>query len=140
MEYIVESFEHQVDAKNRIRIPAKLHGNLGKEFYLMPGTDGCISVYSKDALDGLIASLVDVRSGDGALLKAKRKVASVIRSVVEDEQGRTLLPQKLREYAGITKNVVSVGMIDHIEIWSKEKYDEIVEPMSVDEALKLLNL
>lgn len=140
MAYVVESFEHQLDAKNRIRIPAKLHIDLGKEFYLMPESDDCISVYSKESLDARLARLSEIRSGGGELLKAKRAILASIVSVVEDDQGRVLLPAKLRQKAGINKSVVSVGMLDHIEIWSKENYEKTVGEMSVDEALKLLDL
>ena len=139
MAYVVESFEHQLDAKNRIRIPAKLHIDLGKEFYLMYGSDGCISVYSKESLDARLARLTEIRPGGGDQLLAMRAVLGSIASVTEDDQGRILLPSKLRQRAGITKSVVSIGMLDHIEIWSKERYEETVGQMSVDEALKLLD-
>lgn len=129
--------EHQVDAKNRIRIPAKAHSDLGKEFYFMAGANGCIAVYPKEALEERIASLKEIRSGDPKKLAAKRKVLSSIVAAVEDDQGRTLLPASLRQYAGIEKTVVSVGMIDHIEIWAKERYVEADAEMTIDEAMKL---
>jgi len=139
MAFLGGKTEHQVDAKNRIRIPAKLHSDLGKEFFFMAGANGCIAVYPKEALEERIEKLKEIHSGDPKRLAAKRKVLASISAAVEDDQGRTLLPASLRTFAGINKSVVTVGMIDHIEIWAKERYVEEDEAIDMNEALQLVD-
>ncbi len=138
MEYFSGIVEHQLDAKNRIRIPAKFRSALGKEVYFVAGAQNCIAVYSKTSLDERLEELRNVRSNEPEKLKAKRVIQGSIERVEEDTQGRTLLSNFFRKYAQIGKDVITIGMGDYIEIWSKERYEEYMNGMTPSEAHELV--
>lgn len=123
VEFFVGTFSHQIDGKNRIRIPAKFRTGLGKEYYFVASMEGCIRVYPEEVLSERVAALNAIRSGDPVKLRAKRKILSSIEKVSDDDQGRTLLSASLKKFAGIEKDVVTVGMSDYLEIWSKERFE-----------------
>lgn len=139
MDFFSGTVEHQLDGKNRIRIPARFRAKLGKEFYLMARPNGCIGVYSKEALEATIEKMGGITTGDPERLKAKRKVLSTIDEPVEDGQGRLILSPFFRNHAHIAKEIVTIGMGDYLEIWSKEEYAKSDEDMSFDEACRLLD-
>ena len=139
MAVLTGTVYHAMDAKNRIRIPAKFRTGLGKEYSFIIGSQGCIAVYPQEVMDERVEKLNDIHSGDPKLLAAKRKILSSIEQLQEDEQGRTLLPASFRQAAGIKKEVVTIGMGNYIEIWAKEVYDKANEELSMDEALALVD-
>ncbi len=139
MEFFSGTVSHQLDGKNRIRIPAKFRAKLGKPYYFMARPDGCIGVYSKEALGQTLEKMQSVTTGNPQRLTALRKVAKTIEEANEDDQGRVLLSQALREHAQIAKDVVTVGMFGYLEVWSKEKFDEIDSQMTFDEASRILD-
>ena len=139
MDFLSGSVSHQLDGKNRIRIPAKFRAKLGNECFFMARPDGCIGVYSKEALDVVIERLNSITTGDPEKLKAKRIVFSSIEEVKEDDTGRILLSPSLRKHANIVKEVVTNGMGDYLEMWAKEKFDSYSEGMPFDEACTVLD-
>lgn len=139
MDFFSGTVEHQLDGKNRIRIPAKFRSKLGKEFFLMARPNGCIGVYSKDALEEAIEGMRDITTGDPERLKAKRKLLSTIEEPTEDGQGRLILSPFFRNHAHIGKDVLTIGVGNYLEIWSKEEYAKYDEDMSFDEACRLLD-
>lgn len=130
---------HQLDGKNRIRIPAKFRAELGDDFYFMAGAQGCIFVYPKQALEERLEALKSIRSSDPEKMRAKRKIESSIERVSEDDQGRTTLSAMLRKHASIEKEVVTIGMGDYLEIWSKAEFEEYTSEISFDDAYALVD-
>ena len=65
---------------------------------------------------------------------AKRRILSSIEEVTEDGQGRAQLPKSFREYAGLVKDVITVGMGDYVEIWAQEQFEQSVGKMSIQQA------
>lgn len=139
MDFLGGSVSHMLDGKNRIRIPAKFRSKLGEECYFMARPDGCIGVYSKAALDATIARLNEITTGNPEKLKAKRIVMSSIEEVREDDAGRILLSPFLRKHANITKDIVTNGMGDYLEIWAKEAFEDYSSKMSFDNACTILD-
>ena len=139
MFFLTGEYNHQLDAKNRIRIPAKFRTGLGKEYSFIIGSQGCIAVYPQAVMDERVAKLNDIHSGDPKLPAANGKLLSPLDKPQEDEQGRTLLPASFRQAAKIQKEVVTIGMGNYIEIWAKEVYDKANEELSMDEALALVD-
>lgn len=127
-------FDHQLDGKNRIRIPAKFRAVLGKNYSFMCRPGGCIGVYSKEALDEFIEKLNAASSGDREKLDAKRVIMAGIEDANEDDQGRVLLSANCRRYAKITKNVVTVGMGEYLEIWDEDIYRQKYGNNSIEDA------
>ncbi|MGN0805223.1 MAG: division/cell wall cluster transcriptional repressor MraZ [Candidatus Coproplasma sp.] len=127
MLMLTGEYSHQLDAKNRMRIPAKLKKALGDEYYFCKGTNHCISVLSKEEAEAQLVKLSSVKYSD---LESQRIVRSIAKSMVcavEDSQGRVVLPPELRAHALLgkdDKDLVICGAVTRIEIWSKKVYDE----------------
>ncbi len=139
METFTGTVSHQLDGKNRIRIPAKYRAKLGKDYCFMARPDGCIGVYPKETKDAVVEKMSDATTGDRRKLKAKRMLLSTIEEANEDEQGRVVLSLFFREHAHIVKEIVTIGMGDYLEIWAKEAFEKQKEEMSFDEACEILD-
>ncbi len=135
MKFITGSVEHALDAKNRIRIPKKLKDAFeGEKLFFVRYTGGCIAVFPNSALNERLDGLKNIKSDNQQLLKAKRAILGAIEEVEEDNQGRTTLSSEMRAYAGITKDVLTIGMGDYLEIWAPERYRSETEEMSLTDA------
>ncbi len=116
-------YNHTIDTKGRMIIPAKYRESLGERFMVTRGVEHNLSVYDVTQWEDYVARLSSL-PGNG---DARKMIRFIVAGAVEaeiDKQGRILVPANLREWAGISKDVVLAGVIDHIEVWSKERYDE----------------
>ena len=132
MFYLTGEYNHQMDTKNRIRIPNKLKGE-EKGLYFSKGTNNCLFVYYEEAFKELIQKIeekIKMTDTDGQL--ALRVFAKSFTYVEGDQQGRMILPTKLKDYAKIDKDLVICGAGSHIEIWAKEVHDKYFENEDVD--------
>lgn len=121
---LLGNYQHALDDKNRIRLPAKYREMLGDNYILLPGMDGCIFVFSADDEQKFIKAIADQESLDpdkAELLRALTEHAAVVEA---DKQGRFMLTQDLLELAQINKNIRIVGALSKVEIWSEERYIE----------------
>lgn len=117
-------FNHQIDEKGRIRIPTKFKEQLGDEPYITSGSNGCLLVYSqKDFCDKFLSKLDNLALEDVEELQLARIFASNAIEGKEDKQGRILLQPHLIAHAGIVKNLITIGVVDHVEIWSEEGWN-----------------
>lgn len=117
-------FYHQIDEKGRIRIPPKFKEQLGDEPYITSGTNGSLLVYSqKDFYEKFLSKLTDLAIEDVEEQRLARIFASNAVEGKEDKQGRILLPQHLINHAAIGKNLITIGVVDHAEIWSEENWN-----------------
>jgi len=115
--------------------PAKLREELGEGFVIFKGLDGCIWAYSKEdweTFENKIASL--------PISKARKlqRFYSANYPCEPDSQGRILLPQSLRNYAGITKDVIVVGIQKRVEIWDAQRWQEYNDSISDEEISELM--
>ena len=136
-------YEHQLDDKNRLRIPAKfkkgLTGEHGEKTHSFTrGINGCIYVFPDEVLDETLEELSEEKLGEAS--KASLLFFSSIFSAEEDGQGRVVLPSKLRQMAGIQKDVVTIGRGKRLEIWAAEKYNAYIEGVDYDEEFKKLGI
>ena len=137
-----KNYSHQLDAKNRMRIPAKLREELGPNYSVTVGSGGCLYVYSEEQTKTLKANLNKINSYKEEHLKAARFVLYNIWEAVEDKQGRILLPENLRKYAKIEKNVIVFQGPNCVEIWAEEVWNEYFNDVNFEEladALDALN-
>ena len=115
-------YNHTIDPKGRLSIPSKYREVLGDEFVVSKGMDGCLYVYANDdwkVFEGKLASL-PLMSEEAR--QFARFFLSGAQPVTVDKQGRILMPQDLRDFAGLEKDVVLAGMGRRIEIWSLERW------------------
>ena len=131
-------YDHQVDAKNRIRIPSKLKSELGSGYVFMKGASKCISVYPASKVDELIGTFSNLNMFDTVAQESLAEFMASFSPGDEDGQGRVVLPEKLRIYAGIEKEVVSIGMVNHIDIYSKEERERLKNEKTYQERISIL--
>ena len=117
-------YNHIIDAKGRLIIPARFRELLGEEFILTKGLDGCLSIYPMDAWEAFETKLRALPLTNKNARTFTRFFVAGATNCELDRQGRILVPQTLREFAGLEKEVVLTGNLDRIEIWSKEKWSE----------------
>ena len=126
-------YNHSIDAKGRLIVPSKFREQLGSEFVVTKCLDGCLFVYSHEEWQRIEESLRE----KPLTSKDARKFLSFFfagaATCEVDKQGRILLPANLREYAGIDKDIVSVGVYSRVEIWSKDRYLENTDYDDMDE-------
>jgi len=129
----MSEYNHTVDAKGRLIIPSKFREVLGDEFVVSKGMDGCLFVYANDDWNAFEQKLTSLPLINKQARQFARFFLAGAASVELDKQGRILLPAHLREFAGLDKDVVLVGVGSRIEIWSKEKYEEVGEEVDMDD-------
>lgn len=133
-------YQHTVDEKGRLIMPAKYRETLGEQFMITKGLDNCLFVYSQSEWKTLEEKLKNLPFTNRDARAFARFFFSGAMECETDKQGRILISGNLREYAKITKDVNIIGVGTRIEIWSKEiwagysqetevKYEELAEKM-----------
>ena len=128
------SYQHTIDAKGRLFIPAKLREELGDVFYLAMGMDGCLAIYSEESWAGFTSKIADLPT---AQTRAMRTFFANASKCELDSQGRILIPQKLRLYANLEKEVVVNGAQNRVEIWNADRWNEM-EDLSAESLLAVM--
>ncbi len=126
-------YNHTIDAKGRLIVPAKFREQLGEEFVVTKGLDGCLFVYPKEEWKVLEEKLRGLPLMHKEARKFSRFFLAGAASLEIDKMGRILLPQVLREFAGLTKEVVLAGVLERVEIWDKEKWNDAGRYDDMDE-------
>lgn len=126
-------YNHTIDAKGRLIVPSKFREQLGNEFVVTKGLDGCLFVYSNEEWKHIEEKFREIPLTTKDARKFSRFFFAGAASCEVDKQGRILLPANLREYAGIEKEVVSVGVLSRVEIWSKDRWQDNGDYEDMDE-------
>ncbi|MDR1028767.1 MAG: division/cell wall cluster transcriptional repressor MraZ [Clostridiales Family XIII bacterium] len=127
------TFQNSIDDKGRCMIPSKFRNELGETCMLVMGADKCLYIYTVEAYKRFLDEhLLNRPFEDKSARKLKRFYAANSRDCDIDKQGRINLPQKFINFAGIVKETVTLGNIEHVEIWSKERYESEMDSESID--------
>lgn len=125
---LIGEYQHTIDAKNRVIVPAKFREDLGSLFYITKGLDGCLFVLSRKGWEQLQAKI------DAMPLSKSRGLQRFFfagaAEAEPDKQGRILIPQNLRKYAELEKDVTFIGTSTRAEIWSTEKWNRMNEELT----------
>ena len=132
-------FNHNVDAKGRLIVPSKFRDKLGESFVITKGFDRCLSVYDAANWEKVQEKLVQMPMLTEDARTIRRMIVGSASETECDKQGRVLLPAPLREYAGISKEAVLIGNLDHIEIWDKDSWNKAQQIDADAAAEKLYN-
>lgn len=138
----IGEYEHSVDAKGRVIMPAKLREDIGEKFIVTKGLDGCLFAYSQTEWNNFEEKLKTLPLTNK---NARDFVRFFLSGAVEceiDKQGRFLIPNNLRTYAMLEKEINIIGVGTRIEIWNREEWkkyssnenisaDEIAENMTM---------
>lgn len=118
------SEQHALDHKGRLIVPARFRERLGSEFVLtIAPPDPCLALYPTATWVEFCGRLEAIPKKDEHYKRSVRYLFAHSEEVGCDTQGRVVVPARLREYAGIERQIVSVGLLTRIEIWAKERYD-----------------
>ena len=126
-------YHHSIDAKGRLIVPSKFREQLGNEFVVTKGLDGCLFVYSNEEWQRIEEKFREIPLTTKDARKFSRFFFAGAATCEVDKQGRILLPSNLREYAAIEKEVVSVGVLSRVEIWRKDRWSENGDYDDMDE-------
>ena len=123
-------YQHSLDNKGRLFIPAKLRDELGEVFFITLSMDRCLCAYSAEnwkIFSDKVSAMPFVKQR-----KMRPLFAHAARCEL-DSQGRALIPQNLREYAGLVKSVTVVGCNSHAELWDSDAWNAIFEAETTPE-------
>ena len=120
---LIGEYEHSLDTKGRLIMPAKLRQDIGEKFIITKGLDGCLFVFSQNEWLNFETKLKALPLSDRNARNFVRFFLSGATECEFDKQGRILVPASLRKYADLQKDVVLTGMDTRIELWSAEKWD-----------------
>ena len=128
------SFEHSLDSKGRVIIPVSLRDQLGEQFTIALNSENtALALYPLEKWEEIKARLSQVRSTDvKGMMYVRYIMGNAYTGNVMDAQGRILLPQKLRRKVGLARELVFVGMNDHIEIWDASRYQAQEQEAEMD--------
>jgi len=126
-------YSHTIDAKGRLIVPSRFREQLGNEFVVTKGLDGCLFVYPNEEWKNIEEKFRNAPLTTKDARKFSRFFFAGAASCEVDKQGRILIPQVLRDFAGIEKDVVLAGVLSRIEIWSKEKWQDTNSYDDMDE-------
>ena len=134
-------YYHQMDEKGRIRIPPECKDELGDTLFIMAGANNCLYVrpYAKGEQElRAMMEKADMYDPDDEMSLALTYMASLGYKAQPDKTGRVLLNKELIRHAGITKNIVTVGLVDRLQIWSEENWKKRCEltPEQYDNLLR----
>ncbi|HAG69223.1 MAG TPA: division/cell wall cluster transcriptional repressor MraZ [Lachnospiraceae bacterium] len=119
----IGEYNHKIDAKGRVIVPTRFHEDLGESFVITKGLDGCLYIYPTEEWNTFLEKLHALPSGRDTR-KLVRSFAASADICEVDAQGRILIKTGLREYAGLTKDVVFAGTLNHIEVWDKAQWEQ----------------
>ncbi len=116
-------YEHTIDAKGRMAVPARFRGQLEKGAVISKGMGICLSVYTMQRWEEKSANLVEGKT-DEELREFERRIYPSASEVELDAQGRLIIPAKLRAYAKLDSEVTVAGVRDHFEIWNRATWQD----------------
>ena len=126
-------YNHTIDTKGRLIVPSKFREALGDTFVVTKGLDGCLFVYDNQEWNAFEEKLKSLPIINKEARQFARFFLAGAAEVEVDKQGRILVPNILREFAQINKEVVLIGVASRIEIWSKERFEGITAFEDMDE-------
>jgi MraZ protein len=138
---LIGEYQHNIDPKGRVIVPAKFREDLGDSFYITKGLDGCLFVLSLDGWTKLQEKVSAM-----PISKARGLQRFFFSGAVEaepDRQGRILIPQPLRDYAGLEKDVTFIGASNRAELWNTEhwsSFNSTLTQESIAQAMDELEL
>jgi MraZ protein len=136
-----DSFAHAFDAKGRITVPAEWRDeSFETRLFILPSSEACLRVYPASWFGRLQERVAEMKSTDLSR-KGLEDLASSAQNAAFDQQGRIMVKEGFRRSAGLKKDTMLVGRLDHFQIWDKAKWEgRQAAPVTVEEALRAMGL
>jgi MraZ protein len=115
-------FRHAIDGKGRLAVPARFRADLADGAHVSRWIDGCLAIFPKEAWERLAERVNSLPYSDAGARAFSRFLFSGAYDVELDGQGRVVLPQMLREFAGLQSEAAVVGARDRIELWEPVRW------------------
>ena len=125
-------YEHTLDGKGRLTIPAKLRHEFSDGLVVTRGLDDCLFIYTVQGFDAYAATFSQFSPDKKSARAFTRFVFSGANKLFPDKQGRILLPAVLREFAGLDDDVVIVGANHRLEVWAADKWQATLTEVEQD--------
>lgn len=119
---LIGQYNHTIDAKKRLALPAKFRGELGAKVIVTKGVENCLVVYTEKEWEVMSVKLANLPVSQGEARSFTRHLLASAMEVELDKLGRVLIPDYLKEYGGFKKNVVICGLSNRLEVWDEEKW------------------
>lgn len=127
-DFFVGQYEHSLDAKGRIVLPAAFRTAFDNSGFLIKGSEGCLALMTPTQFGGLAREMSQrSKAGDSSQRAAKRSFGAGAARVLPDKQGRIAIPEELRSFAGLSRDCMIIGSIDEVEIWDARRWAEVNE-------------
>ena len=139
----IGEYHHSIDDKGRVALPSKFKKDLGRGAVVTRGLDNCLFIYTKAEWQKLAEKLANLPISQANTRAFARLMLAGAMNLSPDGQGRIVVPEYLRAYAGLKKNVVVAGLYSRLELWDEsewERYKASTEKTSGDIAEKLAEL
>ncbi|MFA5108951.1 MAG: division/cell wall cluster transcriptional repressor MraZ [Patescibacteria group bacterium] len=139
----IGEYNHNLDDKGRLAIPAKFRAILKKGAVVTKGLDNCLFLYSKEQFEKIAQKFASLPISQAPARAFMRHMLAGAMDVEFDNQGRVTLPEYLREFSNVKKSVIIAGLYNHLEIWNEtawNKYKSEAEKNSNAIAAELGNL
>ena len=134
MKMLMGTYSHSLDAKGRLIIPAKLREELGETFIITKNLDNCLALYPNDEWERFIQKMDQLpKISSEPARRLRRFYFGNSLQTETDKQGRILIPGPLRTFANLTKDVVLVGVDDHLEVWDQETWNNYNDGMDLSD-------
>ena len=125
----VGKYNNSIDSKSRVIVPAKFRDELEGRCIIAKSLDRCLTIYPLSQWEKFVEEKLEILpAGNPQARKLKRHFYSSAAECDVDKQGRLTIPQELKEYAGIEKELITVGSDKTIEVWSREHWEDELDP------------
>lgn len=119
---LVGEFVHTLDEKKRVSLPARFRTDLGKSIVVTRGLDGCLFVYSAAEWKKFTVKLADLSMGSSDMRAFNRYMLGGAAEIDVDASGRILVPDYLKEFAGLNEKIVFAGVGNRVEMWNEDMW------------------
>lgn len=128
----IGEYRYNADAKGRVSVPAKFRDELGEKFVITKGLDQSLFVFPEAKWETFVKQLDTMPISNHNARAFNRFILSGASDVEMDKQGRMLIPQALREFANIEKELLVIGVGSRIEVWSQQAWDNYISQDNLD--------
>ncbi len=120
---LIGQYQHTIDSKKRLALPIKFRGELGTKVIITKGVENCLVVYTEKEWEVMSQKLSNLSITQGDARKMTRHFLASAAEVMLDKLGRILVPDHLKQYADLKKDIVVCGLSNRLEIWDEQKWN-----------------
>lgn len=128
----IGEYQHSIDEKKRLALPAKFRKELGKRVVITRGFENCLVIYTQEQWKRVMEELMKLSTGRAETRKFTRAILGGAIEVELDKLGRALIPDYLKKYADLKKDVTVCGLSNKLEVWNSEKWESYRKKAELD--------